>query len=248
MATAPAHTFGRRLISKLPEIYRDPSFAEEIRLGRPEGRQDFLRLFLGAVERVLLGPSSGTMPALEERILGLYHLLIPDETPADFLDWLSDWVGLSRRLDISAEATRNLVAVAVPLYARRGTPDYICTMLRLALGVDATIREIDKPAMQLEYRSVIGRDTWIGGGPPHSFLVTISAPTYDTAKDVQAATGEVVRTKVQDLLDRVKTVIDLARPAHTSYEVTINETCLVIGRSSIIGIHTMLAGPRQHGR
>jgi len=66
-------------------------------------------------------------------------LIDPALAPADFLAWLGGWVALRDRTDWPEDAWRRLIAEAVPLYRRRGTPDALRRLVELYTGGQVTL-------------------------------------------------------------------------------------------------------------
>jgi phage tail-like protein len=110
--------------------------------------------------------------------------------PDDFLEWLAGFVALTLRADTSPEFRRLLIARAVPLYRLRGTKQGLFEMLKLFLPVspddikenDQSFQIFGEPNLSRAdsnadvFRSQIGVGTRLGGGPAHSFEVTLRLP------------------------------------------------------------------------
>lgn len=110
----------RRLPAYLPAIYRD---------------DPFLGQYLWAFEQVLLG--------LEQQIGAVPSLFDPAETRADFLQWLSTWVGFTLRSDLDEAQQRAFLAGIVPLYRRRGTKENLQRLLSIFTRGTPTVTESD---------------------------------------------------------------------------------------------------------
>lgn len=211
------------------------------------GDPEFLAALLGGLEAVLTGAGDPEAPGLEElldgidgppqqSLAGLERYFTPlapateavparHQAPAGFLEWLSGWVALTVRADVSEAQRRALIANAVPLYAQRGTPAGLAALLAL-YDVGVVIEE-DLDAMQIGDHSTIGEDTRIGGGAPHSFRVTLNVPTPDP-------------DRLRDTERRLTAIIDAEKPAHTVYQLTSDTPPMQIGVRSTIGVDTML--------
>lgn len=117
----------------------------------------FLGQFLLAFEQLLLGRVSplteeqpeapgppgrrGERPGpdphprgLEQVIDGLASYYDPLQTPAEFLPWLSKWVALMLRADMTLDEQRRFLAQVVQLYAGRGTEENLKKLLRFFVG------------------------------------------------------------------------------------------------------------------
>jgi len=182
---------------------------------------DDLRTLLSIFEAILLGSGGQKAEksgqgllhvrdkALAERITGISLLFDPAETLAEFLPWLSRWVALSNASDLSPERRRLLLARIVPLYAKRGTREYLEELLKFH-SPDESVIEImeDGPAGFRIGEALTGIDTQLGGDRPFWFSVHIRI----------VKTGKSHESRVR-LEQRIRRVIDLAKPAHTLYEL-----------------------------
>jgi phage tail-like protein len=149
-----------------------------------------------------------------------------DKTLKDFLQWLADWTALSLRADWSVEKQRQFLAEIVSLYRYRGTRDNLIKLVTIFTGLAPTITEEDTP-FQIGVHSTIGVDTRIGGSIPHYFRVTVTLPN---------PSPEALERQSQI----VKALVDLQKPAHTSYDLEIVFGTMQINQRSTIGVDTLL--------
>ena len=211
MAIDPAATSS--YLKLLPSIFSDDPF-----LGR----------FLLAFEHVLTGLKGGEQaPAegLEETVAGIWELFDARETPEEFLPWLAGWVALGLRADWSVQQQREFLAQIVPLYRRRGTKGNLADLLKIYTGLTPVIT--DEIAFQIGRHSIVGKDTQLGGTLPHRFDVRVTMPNPDQAT-------------LQRQHQIASPLIDLQKPAHTTYDLTIVFTTMQIGERSTIGVDTLL--------
>ena len=204
-----------RLLEYLPAIYQEDPFIGQ---------------FLSAFEKILLGREDDVVfpyKGLEETIDGLAALFDPKETPKEFLSWLAKWTALSLRADLDETKQRHFLANIIQLYRWRGTKNNLQNLLKLFTVGVPDVNEAGAAEMQIGEHSTIGKDTYIGGGPPHFFYVNISLPRADP--EVQLRQREIA-----------KALIDLEKPAHTFYELTVNYPSMQIGKHSTVGIDTIL--------
>lgn len=194
-----------QLLQYLPEAFReDPAMG----------------LFLTAFEKILLGNGDNAGSALgndprgiEQIIADLARYFTPgndaaDGAPDDFLPWLSQWLALSLRTDVTQVAAsdnairRKFIARMTQLYRYRGTKQSMAELLTIFTSRDVTIRD------QID-------------GKPHYFEVLLNLETIKTG-DSQAA------------FDRAKelahSVIRLEKPAHTRYLLIPAVTTMRIGQ------------------
>ena len=212
-----------RLLDYLPAIYQtDP----------------FIGQFLLAFEKILLGRSDDVAfpqiedlefppQGLEETIAGLASYFDPQQTPDDFLSWLAGWTALSLRADLDPKVQRDFIANIVQRYRFRGTKENLQELLRIFLRGKPTVTETATAELQIGVHSTIGEDTYLSGGPPHFFRVTISLPRVE-----------------QQVLERqlaiARAIIELEKPAHTTYEINEKFPSMQIGVFSTVGIDTLL--------
>jgi|SRR5436190_1883415 len=202
-------------LSTLPSIYsEDP----------------FLGHFLLAFEQVLTGLDGGEpLPAegLEETIAGIASLFDARNTRTEFIPWLAGWVALGLRADWTVAQKRDFLANIVSLYRRRGTRENLADLLRIYTGLTPVITGFDDTDFQIGVHSTIGKDTWIEGSPPHRFHVSVTMPNPDPQtllRQTQIATA----------------LIDLQKPAHTTYDLHVVFNTMQIGVRSTVGVDTLL--------
>jgi phage tail-like protein len=221
----------KHLLEYLPAIYQEPE---------PSDSQSFLGEFLIPFEKLLLDLDESTNEAedhhavfdirdpLEKKISDLHILFDAERTPEEFLSWLASWAALSFQPELNVRRRRRLLARIIPMYRIRGTRRYLEQILSLCLDVHASVDEAPLPILQIGTHSTVGADTRLNGGPPHFFTVYISAPKL-SADQIEAQCR------------LAKSLIELAKPAHTCYELEITSAEFQIGVHSVIGVDTILA-------
>ncbi len=227
----------KKMLEYLPAIYQDAV---------PPERRPFLASFLAAFEKVLLGYDDGSrdskksvskigsraVEGLGQKIANLYMLFDPNETQEKFLSWLASWAALSLHAGLTPKRKRELIANIIPLYRIRGTRAYVERLLELCVDAGTSVSEEEIPPMQLGVHSTLGKDTNLGGGPPHFFRVTMVASDL-TALEVQA------RRQV------AYEVIELAKPAHTVYDFVVVSPQMQVGIHTTVGVDTVLGAAAQ---
>jgi len=208
-----------RLLNYLPALYRtDP----------------FIGQFLLAFEKVLLGIEDTVeypYPGLETTISRLATLFDPQQTPEAFLSWLASWTALSLRADLPVTVQRDFIANIVQRYRFRGTKANLQVLLSLFTRGQPTVTEMTVDEFQIGVHSSLGEDTYLQGGSPHFFRVTIALP-----QDLAGKPQELARQ-----LAIARNIIDLEKPAHTDYElIPIFPSTLQIGVAANLGIDTLL--------
>jgi hypothetical protein len=209
-----------RLMAALPAIYRATDDA---------GR---LHALLAVFERILLAGGGTNPPAIAEEIDGLPSLLAPlgvtrsaswptvngaaciqtgarPPAPDRFMPWLAQWVAFTPYRYFPADELRRIVAGIVPLYGKRGTREYLVRLLGLCFGELGTWTIDENPRFGFALgHARIGVDTVLAVHEPFRFR--IEGQLHEGAPGVHG-----------DLEERVRAVIDFARPAHTTYELIL---------------------------
>ena len=184
------------LLSHLPGIYHS---------------SEDLRELLAGIETVLFGPDSR---ALERQIARIATYFDAAETPDEFLPWLGQWVALSHMDGLSLVRQRKLLLEIVPLYAKRGTKAYVARLLELFSpdGAEITIEDHALPGLIIG-QAKIGIDAWLEADRPFCFEVKVRAPR---PPDGNAEAEVQLQSEWREWARRV---IDLAKPAHTTYDL-----------------------------
>ncbi|MBV9301597.1 MAG: hypothetical protein JOY62_01135 [Acidobacteriaceae bacterium] len=213
-----------QLIEHLPAIYREGIPIQGQRLP-----SHFLGVFLRAFERVLLDGEE-EFTSLDEQVDRIPLLFDPQSTPEGFLNWLAGWIALSFQAGLNPQKRRRLLARMASLYRIRGTRAYLEEVLRLQLDALPSVSDTDLPGFQIRAHSTVGDDTYLGGGPPFLFQVTLAFTHQD-------------RAFVEQQSRLARDVIEREKPAHAWYKVTVIFPRLRVGIHSTIGVDTVLAPP-----
>lgn len=229
-----------KLLSYLPGIFQDGEAAEQERLDldelqlrkHAEPRRPFLGRYLLPFEKILLsGDLSLNIVGLETTIARISRLFVPFDsdgahTPEDFLPWLARWGAFTLRADLSEHRKRQIVESIISLYPLRGTRKYLLTLLKWTLDVEADV--IDRfPSFVVGHRSTVGVDSYIGGAPAHYFRVIVKFRNLN--REGQDRQLEIARQ-----------VIELAKPAHTVYDIEAHHPRFRINAVSTVGVDTYL--------
>lgn len=194
------------MLTHLPEIFRAPK-EDDLQAGRSEDQA--MALFIAAFDKILLGRDDDVADALghnpdglEQTIADLARYLRPgnnatDGAPDAFLPWLSQWVALSLRTDITQDVARDnlirrkFIARMAQLYRYRGTKQSMTELLSIFTSRDVAVRD------QFDDK-------------PHYFEVVLNLESLKTSDSKEA-------------FDRAKelahAVIRLEKPAHTRYQL-----------------------------
>jgi phage tail-like protein len=189
------------LLQHLPAIYHS---------------SETLRDFLAAFEAVLFGSEGLEHPeieGLETKIAKVPIHFDAFRTPQAFLPWLAQWVALAHGRGLPEERLRILIARSVPLYALRGTKAYVEELLKLFLPDIVSVSVDDQETTPVVVGlSRVGVDSWLGGDRPFWFRVVISV-------DVEVTPGEESNQPGPGLESSARSVIELAKPAYTTFEL-----------------------------
>lgn len=212
------------LLESLPAVF------QEDRQGR---KPNFLGRALLAFEKLLLGLGDADEPGLEEVIAKLYRYFEPgaelaheERAPADFLPWLAGWLALTLREDWDEERQRNLIARASELYRLRGTKRGVIEFLKIYTMAHVRIDEINT-LFQIGVHSTIGIDTYLNGGAPFFFRVYVVLLTADPEE-------------IKKQREVAMAIVELQKPAHTYFTLTLDAPALQIGVHSTVGKDTFL--------
>jgi len=172
-----------------------------------------LRQLLAVFEAVLLGGDGkglGQERPIVDSIAKIASLFDAYETPREFVPWLAQWVALSHLSGLPEQRQRELLAEIVPLYARRGTQTYLEQLLEFFKPANTSIVVEDRELPGFIVGTTrIGIDSWLVYYRPFWFIVRVY-----TAASVGDAGGFIAQWEEQ-----LRRVIDLAKPAHTLYEL-----------------------------
>lgn len=194
-----------RLIDHLPAIYRGSEHLDEL---------------LSVFDELLFGEDAeAPLPAIEYELRNLPRVFAPlgadgdsrsndgPRTPTRFLPWLASWLAFAPHRLFEPEELRRIVAGIVPLYGRRGTRAYLEQLLALCFDEVAQVQVEERLDGFCLGRSRIGVDTWLSEERPFWFSV-----------DVRVRGGAPAATRLEQ---RVRAVIEFAKPAHTTYDLTL---------------------------
>jgi phage tail-like protein len=184
--------------------------------------------FLTGIDDDVRGADGKQVEGIELKVARLHEFFNPETTEKEFLDWLAGWTALVLREDWDQTTKRRLIRRIIPLYRIRGTKKGLEEYLKIYVGSGVEIKEYLSP-LRIGVTSMIGENTMIGGAPPHFFAVYIGLSERSRLVLVQKSQA-------------VKAIIDMEKPAHTYYRLTVKVPSLQIGHYSTIGENTLLGG------
>jgi phage tail-like protein len=248
-----------RLLGYLPAIFQElPADATDPPPPLPVGR------LLMAFESILLGlPKSRSsewvdlqqQPGFEEMIGGAFeqgtgnqlldgmqryfdpgpeYFTDPNKVtdfnraPSEFLAWLAGWVALFLRDDWTDDHKRKFIAKAVQLYRLRGTKAGVTQFVQTYTGGPPVEISEQGSGFQIGVHSQVGVDTILDGDAPFFFRVKLTS-------------SDPVGFHKQEQI--VKEIIELQKPAHTSFNLTVETVQFQTNVHSRIGVDTLLGLP-----
>jgi phage tail-like protein len=204
---------GTRLLDNLPAIYRTSDSGGN------------LRRLLGVFEEMLFHAGGQEPPGIEEQIEAIPGLFSPggddvsgwlhlEKAPDRFVPWLATWVAFTPHALFTPHRLRAIISRIAPLYGRRGTRAYLEQLLGICFPEISKMVIDDEAALGLVIgQARIGQDTLLGGERPFWFRVAIDAKEHEfQPEDRQAREG---------FEQRLREIIDFAKPAHTTYELQL---------------------------
>lgn len=199
--------------SLLPELLRHPDAS-------PIGAQE-----PSAVVRLLavIDPMFADFELLLDDLSDYFDPLLARE---DFLPWLASWTALVLRADWSAAQKREVLTRIIPLYRKRGTKAGLEEYLKIYAGDGVSILDELDP-MQVGVTATVGVNTVVEGLPAHFFRANVAFTTPDPA--------ELSRKTAS-----VRAVLDIEKPAHTYYNLSISGPTFQIGVHSTVGKDTLI--------
>jgi phage tail-like protein len=212
-------TTSSRYLDYLPAV-----FEEDTEGGEPGWLERYLRGF----EAILTGLGNPATPGLEEQLDGIPGTLSPVMAGIERLfepgpklppsrrapDEFLPWLSEWVALSLRADIGTDRQRVLIANAVRLYRLRGTKAGLEELVGIYALAATIEEPA----------------DGPPNHFRVTIRLGTPDPAQRV--AQERIVRA-----------IIDAEKPAHTYYSLVIQTPVLQIGKTSHIGVDTLLGIP-----
>ena len=150
----------------------------------------------------------------------------PLQAREEFLPWLASWTALVLRADWSPEQKRTAISQIIPLYRKRGTKAGLEEYLKIYVGEGASIFDEHEP-MQVGTTATVGINTVVGGLPAYFFRVNVAFTKPNPAE-------------LSKKTESVRAVLDIEKPAHTCYSLTISGPTFRIGYQSTVGKDTLI--------
>ena len=217
----------------------------------------------------------GEFGRIEETVDLLSRLADPELTPPAAIEWLAQWLGMELPSVADEAQRRGLIAQALQLYARRGTPRSIAEFVELHTGIRPSIVEAFQTrrtwvlgsviAARLRYAAAAGlafrngctrcstgrvlpwphRQCSRGGERAAGFVSARRTAFADEAYRF-CVVADAYRVREPGVLDELQRIVDREKPAHTDYRLELIAPGLRVGFQSRIGIDAVI-GDESHG-
>ena len=144
----------------LPELYRENIFGANADETGDASPSDFLQRYLCLFE--------GVLTPLEDKIANAHLVTNPTTAPAEVLDWLGLWIGLSLEAGMPEKQRRDMLSHAMTLYRYRGT--YKGLSLALDLATDYMVKKgqlviLEDFRLRRTFATIIGTDFSVEDDP-----------------------------------------------------------------------------------
>jgi len=218
----------------------------------------------------------GEFLAIEESVDLLSRIADPDFVPGPALPWLAQWLGLELPASADESVHRALIAQAVDLQARRGTPASIARFVELHTGIRPAIVEAfaQRRIWVLGVSSRLDFDTRLPAlepagmvlpdaqaplpcpGPIGSAVVGATGPLaahqsgtplFDDEAHRFCVVVDAARVCDPEVLAELHRIVEREKPAHTDFRVQAVVPQLLVGLQSRIGIDAIV-GEEQASR
>jgi phage tail-like protein len=138
--------------------------------------------------------------------------------PAEFLPWMASWIGITWDESLPEERKRKLLHSAVGLYQSRGTRQALIDYLTLYTQGEVEITEHRAQNFLLGRAAPLGKTIALGKtNLPHSFSVHVRVGRDELLERL----GKTQADPEQLFQQRLEGIIDAQKPAHTTFEVTL---------------------------
>ncbi len=205
-----------------------------------EGKASFVSRYLKIFEKVLSGIDDdvllsgkyGKFRGIAKTLNEVSDYFHPLKTEPEFLDWFASWMGLLLKEGWSEKKKREIVSKIIPIYRIRGTKRGLEEFIKIYIGAGVQIGEVEGSfpvgLARVGVNSIIGE-----GMKPYFFTVKVN---------LTATTPSEIKRKTKS----IKAIIDMEKPVHTSYALSITVPTLRIGHrdGSTVGLNTLIGGTK----
>lgn len=150
--------------------------------------------------------------SVEERLDMIHTYFDPYETPEEFLPWLAGWSAMVLEADWPVVHKRKLIRNAMELYRLRGTVRGLSLFIKLFTGFEPILRENEWPFPGFR----IGVTSTIG-------VNSVILPPVDRSRAFVVVMPHRFRDLDPQSIIRLLEIIELEKPAHTTYMLKFEE-------------------------
>jgi phage tail-like protein len=231
---------------------------------RKDGKEGFLARLLKLVRSEWRG--------VEELIDDMARVADAEFLDATDLPWLAQWLALELPQIATDDERRDLIARAVALFARRGTPGSIAAFVELHTGIRPAITEAfeDRKLWVLGRGSRLDFETRLPPLDPNGMVVPdtdaeelcrpgaigraivgesgplaafqLGLPLFSENAYRFCVLVDAYRVQHDGTLEEIRRIVDREKPAHTDYRIEILEPDLRIGLQARVSIDAIVGG------
>ncbi|MCS6914131.1 MAG: phage tail protein [Myxococcales bacterium] len=150
--------------------------------------------------------------SIEERLDVIHTYFDPYEAPEEFLPWLAGWSAMVLEPDWPVAHKRRLIRNAMELYRLRGTVRGLSLFIKLFTGFEPILRENEWPFPGFR----IGVTSTIG-------VNSVILPPVDKSRAFVVVMPHRFRDLDPQSIIRLLEIIELEKPAHTTYMLKFEE-------------------------
>jgi len=180
-----------------------------------------------------------------------------DGAPDSWLDWLAGWVGIDLQEEWDEPKRRRAVAEAFAAHRRRGTVEGLVETIRLYTGANVHIAEPGAlgsiwslgETSTLAATTVLavahadGAVVGVTATPGQSHLIRedeYGAPLFEEVAHRFCVSAYAVDLAGVEAPQRMRSIIDREKPAHTTYDLCTIDALLRVGFQAQVGVDTIV--------
>jgi len=183
----------------LPAIYQEDKESKDI-------LERYLSIFQTILEDI------------ENKIEKTHHLIDPETTKGEFLNWLSSWMGLIKEERWCDEKWREFLGRAIEFFKMRGTREGLSSLIKLFTG--------KKPIIVEPFQLECNKEKPLNLGK-FSFCVLLKPKQVRNHQEFEA----------------IKRIVALWKPAHTEGKTVLLKEKMLLGELLYLEINTYLNPP-----
>jgi phage tail-like protein len=224
---------------------------------RDESRDSFLERALALFESLLADVEGN----LNDLPMLFDPRAAPDYIPGSWLDWLSGWLVFKLEENWATTKRRLSLASAFEVLGRRGTVHGLRQFIAWYADIDVAIEEPARYASIWslgDNSTLLGFTTMLAAAEAQGAVLGTTATVNGSHLIGEADYGVplfedlahrfCVRVAAAELsapgaMDTLRRIIELEKPAHTSYQICIVEPNMRVGMQARLGVDAIIGGP-----